>query len=586
MAFDALSMYFSAAQIKRNCLGGRVDKLYMLSADEILLYINTKNGNFKLYASCRANAARVHLTKLTFEAPKQPPMLCMLLRKHLIGGRLTAVEQPDSERILFLDFECMSEIKERVHYRLAVETMGRHSDIILINDKGDIVDALKRVDFTMSSVRQVLPGTKYVMPPQQNKASLASTSAEELANIVAGAYEGDLSRAIIKKIGGICSAVGEEIAYLTQKEQLAGGENATLNQCLIVQFENIKAQTAAGVCHSCMVLDANGAPKDVSCLAMTHYGNSYKVVPYDEIGDALDAFFAQRDTYYRVKSKSEDLFRTLNQKIDRIRRKIAAQKMELQQSEEREIYRICGDLLNTYPHLAQKGMEQVMIPNYYDPQNTSLKVPLSPKLNAAQNAQAHYKKYKKLVKAEQVLKEQIQSGETELVYLESVLDSLNRAEGENDLTLIRQELQQTGYIHIRPGKQMKTKPADPYEYQLEDGYTVLVGRNNLQNDRLTFHIAKKDDIWFHTTSLPGSHTIMLTNGEEFDNIPVRAFTQAAVIAATHSKATDGAQVRVDYTLVKNIKKPPAANPGMVIFHENYSAYVTPDRFLCERLKKK
>ncbi|SCJ61510.1 Fibronectin-binding protein A N-terminus (FbpA) [Anaerotruncus sp. 2789STDY5834896] len=582
MALDALSLHFVCREIEQAALGGRITKVHQLSKEELVLTMSGAGVGCKLFLSARADAPRLHVTRQSYQNPQVPPMFCMLLRKHLTGGKLLAVRQPDSERIVFLDFACTSEIGDPVQLTLACEIMGRHSNIILIGEKGRIIDSVKRVDLSMSSVRQVLPGMQYQLPPAQNKLSLFTASREEAAQAVADKFDGDLHRAAMKALAGISPVVAGEIEhYVCHGQKLDALKKDQMDR-LRFFIGNLQAVLQQGTPAPTMVLDGEKAPKDLSFLDLAQFGYPYETRHFETMGQLLDSYYAERDTYHRMKQKSGDLFGLILQKTERIQRKLAAQRQELLDCADRDRYRVWGDLLSSSLYQLQKGQKSVRLQNYYSPALEEVEIPLDPRLTPAQNAQHCYKKYKKLDTAEKKLRGLIEQGQQELDYLESVFDSLTRATGEDDLAQIRQELAGQGYVKRLHAK-VKTRPRDPLKFVLDDGYTVLVGRNNLQNDQLTLRTAERWDIWFHTKSIPGSHVILLTGGEDFDAIPERAFTQAAIIAATHSKAGPAAQVAVDYTLVKNIKKPPAAKPGMVIFDQNYSAYVTPDRALCDRL---
>ena len=588
MAFDAVCMYYSALQMKNMLTGARVDKIHQLSGDEVVLHFNAPGVNEQVFLSARANSARAHITHQTFENPQKPPMFCMLLRKHLLGGRLLDIRQPDSERILFFDFECTNELRDRVKLTLVVETMGRHSNLILVNQEGKIIDSVKRVDFTMSSVRQVLPGMIYSAPPAvQSKKSLFLHTAGEICQAVAAAFDGDLVNAVKKTVGGISPIVAGEIAHAANGGALAGELDDEAQEKLLFFVSDLQSKMKAGICTPTILLDDKGAPKDLCFMEVRQYGHPFVTKTYESVSTMLDTYFTAKDAYFRVRSRSEDLFKSLMQKIERITRKQEAQKKELAESENREIYKVYGDLLNTYLYMVQKGDRSVTLQNYYDENCAEVTIPLNMRLTPAQNAQNYYKKYKKLTTAHGLLQKMIQDEGEEITYLESVFDSLSRAQGEEDILAIREELAQTGYLKKAKTKQQKMRKKEPYTYILDDGYVVQVGRNNLQNDALTFKTAGRWDIWFHTTDIPGSHVILFTNGDDFDAVPELAFTQAATIAATHSQGGEGqSRIRVDYTLIKNVKKPPAAEPGMVIFHQNYSAYVTPDKELCQKLLKK
>lgn len=587
MALDALTLHLLCGELRQKVLGGRITKIHQLSKEELVLTLSGQGEiGGKLFLSARADAPRIHLTGEQYPNPATPPMFCMLLRKHLSGGRLADIRQPEGERIAFLDFDCRNEIGDAVRLSLVIEIMGRHSNIVLLTEDGTILDAVKRVDMSMSSVRQILPTGKYTLPPAQNKLWLLSHSKEELAEAVAARFDGDLHRACMKTLAGISPVVAGEIEHYVTKGGPCGELTSAQLDRLRFFLGQMQELVTSGDCAPTVVLDAQKAPKDFSFMELHQFGYPFETRHYPTLGEMLDAFYTGKDAYHRVKQRSADLFHLLMGRIERIERRVTAQREELTACAQREELRVRGDLLQSALYQIQKGDRVAKVTNYYSEAGETVEIPLDARLTPAQNAQAYYKKYRKLCTAEEKLKALIEQGEEEIRYLESVFDSLTRATGEDELAVIRQELCDQGYLRRAGKKGNRPKMRGPLEFVLDDGYTLLVGRNNTQNDQLTTKLAEKTDIWFHTKDIAGSHAILLTGGEDFDAIPVRAFTQAATIAATHSKAGDAAQVAVDYTLVKNIKKPAGAKPGMVVFEQNYSAYVTPDPELCRRLQKK
>lgn len=558
-------------------LGTRVDRVFQPNRDELILAFRGFSAAYKLLISARANSARVNLTTIPVENPQQPPMLCMLLRKKLQGAKLLEITQPDLERALMLKFDSVNELGDHVELTLAVEIMGRYSNIILVDENGKIIDALKRVDAEMSSERLVLPGLLYRLPPPQDKLSMLTCTVEEImARIDALPRDMELSKALMSVLQGISPIIAREVensaglGHEVYVKSMTPPQRRRTEMYVTTLMET--AKNVSGTPH--IVIDPQNKPKDFAFMDIRQYGSAMTVSEKKSFSEMLDAFYAERDQIERMRVKSQDLLRLLANHADRLSRKIANQQAELSACAERDTLRIKGDLLSANMYAIQKGETSVKLQNFYDENLAEIEIALDPALTPQQNAQKYYKNYRKAKTAEEKLTEQIGLAQTELTYIDSVFESLALAENERDLNEIRAELAEQGYVRRREGKKNQKQPAlsAPLKFKTSDGFTVLVGRNNRQNDKLTMKDANNNDIWFHTKNIPGSHTVLVTDGKAPTET---AMEEAAVLAAQHSRAKDSAQVPVDYTQIRYVSKPQGAKPGMVIYVQYKTVYVDP-----------
>lgn len=594
MSLDGLFLHCIRAELENSIIGAKVDKVYQPSSEELVFSLRTrKQGGKKLLLSARANSPRINLTGASYENPASPPMLCMLLRKRLGGATVTAIRQNGCDRILFLDFLAVNEMGEKENLSLAVEIMAQYSNVVLVSEDGMIIDALKRVDFTKSSKRLVLPGVKYELPPAQDKVNILEETTDLATERIMSFPNKTVSSATLSSVMGVSPIVSRELSYI------AFGEDVYVRDADLKTFslvlDKFKREYAHGSSRYCLLKDEDGKPFDFSFMPITQYGGMATVEYFDNASELLDEYYSKRDSIERMTHKTADLRKLLQSTKERIIRKIDNQRIELKACENRETLRVSAELINANLYQLKKGESFYDIPNYYD-DNKIMRVSVDPALSPAQNSQKYFKEYKKTYTAEKKLTEQIEAGVEELNYLDTVLDELLRAENERDVGAVKEELLSSGYIRNRSmqksqkikrnGQRVKQKTVSslpPKEYETTDGFRVLVGRNNLQNDKLSMKSSEKLDMWLHTKDYPGSHVIIVNkNGEISD----RAIEEAAVIAAVNSTARDAHKVPVDYTLVKNLKKPTGARPGKVIFHENWTVYVTPDEAFAESLRVK
>ena len=575
MALDGIFVHFLTHELKENLLNARVSQIHQPNRNEIILAVRTKNGNKKLLLSAGANSPRVSFTENVPENPASPPMLCMLLRKKLCGAIICDVRQPDLERIIFIDFDAADDLGDRVKLTLAVEIMGKYSNVIFIDDNNTIIDALKRVDPTMSSKRLVLPGMNYELPPSQDKLSLLDVSVQDIINKMASERQPEkLGKALLNTILGVSPVVTRELEYLVTggcdvyTNELSSSHIKALSYYLTKLYNSIQNNDAV----PCCICEPKGKPKDISFMNITQYGSAMIVKKFSSFSQLLDTFYLERDRDERMKAKGQDLLKLLSNAYERSARKINTQTAELKQCADRDKLRIYGDLIQANLYRIEKGMPFVDVENFYDENMPTVRIKLDVTKSPSQNAQKYYKDYRKAKTAEQVLSEQIKMAKDEIVYIDNVFDSLSRAHTERELAEIRSELSITGYIKASKNKAKEQKPLPPLRFFTTDGFEVLVGRNNRQNDTLTLKTANNNDLWFHTKDIPGSHTILVTAGKTPSE---QAIVQAARIAAYHSKAKESSQVPVDYTEIRNVSKPQGAKPGMVIFVKNKTLYVSP-----------
>ncbi len=581
MALDGIFLCKVKNELLNTITGLRVDKVNQPTKDEIILSLRGKGVAYKLHLCVRADSPRVHLTSHNIDNPPVPPMFCMLMRKHLTGAMVKNIRQHELDRILFIDFDATNEIGDRVELTICTEIMGKYSNLILLSGE-KIIDAMKRVDFTTSSVRQILPGLEYKLPPSQDKLNIENCDVDTICEKILSFKEKYLSTAIISSIQGVSPIVSREIAYRVSFDDIAVSSlNALQIEMLKSELNFIKAnlQKAEPIY---ILTEKNGKPKDLSHYEIRQYGSELQVKVYDSCSDLLDDFYFERDRINRINHRGRELIKLLNNLIERTARKIALQKEELEKCKDKETLRLYGELIMANLYRLEKGVLFYELENYYENCET-VRISCSPALTATENAQKYYKAYRKAQTAEKMLVGLIEEGETELQYFETVLDELSRANTDSEISAIRLELSDGGYIkNIKGKKQKPPKELPPIEFVSTDGFKILVGRNNVQNDKLSLKLSSKSDMWLHTQKIPGSHVIIVGDGKEISDL---AIEEAAIIAAYHSKAKDSSLVPVDYTPVKLLKKPNGAKAGMVIYHEYYTIIVTPDKDFVESRRK-
>lgn len=556
MAFDGIVTRAMVRELQDRILLGKIEKVYQPEADELVFHIHTKNGNVKLLASVGSAHARVCFITENPVNPPAPLAFCMLLRKHLQGGRITEITQKDSERIIEISLETLNELGFTMSKKLIFEIMGKHSNIVLMDiASGKIIDSIKRVSFDVNRVRQILPGMIYQYPPAQDKIPFREISADQLEALAAD------GKSILRSVGGIAPAFAEELALR------AGVQRSGYLSDVLAAIESPNHADAR------VYLDESGAPIDFYPVALSELEESCRVERFGDLSSAMEFYFGKKESSNQGRQKSHDLIRSVNALLDKMYLKKKRLSEDLLKAENSEDLRLYGELLTANIHLIQPGMKSVEVTNYYD--GSTLTIPLDVKLSPSKNAQHYFKKYGKSKTAIKEKQIQLDENEAEIKYLESVLSFLENTDDVVEIESIRAELVETGYIRRRRQaggfKEKKYKPV-PYRYTLSNGMSVLVGRNNKENDILTFKTAGNKDLWLHTKDIPGSHVIVQSGGTELDE---EAVWEAAAIAAYHSKARTSENVPVDYVQIKYVKKPAGAKPGMVIFTNNRTVYVNP-----------
>ena len=586
MAFDAGMLACMTYEILSLSKGARIEKVYQPDRDEIHIQIRSLQGGKRILINAGSNNPRIGFTEIAKENPQNPPMFCVLLRKHLQGARLSNIEQLGFERAVILSFDTRDEMGFDTKCYLVAELMGKYSNLIFLDAEKRIVSALKIVDFTTSSLRQVLPGMVYELPPKQDKKDpLLVTKDEFFALYDEALADQRADKFIISNFLGISSAVAREISY-----RATGEIDSPLRSCacekLYFAFNEIIEQIKNNEYTPTTIFEGERAMEYAFCR-LTHY-RGLEIKEFDSPSKMLDAYFEGRDREVRVKQKATDILKILTNAETRLLKKMDKQRVELEDCKQGEKYKKQGDLITSNIYAIERGMKRVELIDYeayneVDGTFGKVVIELDSRLSPSANAQRMYKKYNKSKNAERELAIQIDKAERELEYIYSVFDALAHAENTSDLVEIRDELYTSGYASkMKNYRPQKKKSASFMRFKTTDGYTVLCGKNNIQNEHITFDLASKSDYWFHVKNKAGSHVVMLCNGEEPDAVN---FTEAAEIAAYYSSLQGGVNVAVDYTFAKNVKKIQGANPGLVIYHTNWSAYVTPSAEKIAKLRE-
>ena len=578
MALDAAILALTARELNERLAGARVDKIFQPTRDEAVLMMRSRAGSAKLLLSARSGAARIGITGESFENPQVPPSFCMLLRKYLTSGRLEEVRAERGERLVYFVFGCTNEMGDPVRITLAAELMGRYANIVVIGGEGRIIDALKRVDLDASAVRPLLPGLPYTLPPRQGKPDFFAIEPDALLLRMAG-FDAPVADALLKAASGIAPSVCREIAFRALGEGRFFTKELTdaQRQALGGQIAALQAEYAAGG-RPTAVVDEEGKPVEYSFTPLTQYQPRCRLVARESYCALLEAHYAAKDQAERLRQKSRNLGKTVQNLYERAKRKQTARLEEQAATERSDHLRIWGELLQANLYNIPKGAKEATVENYYD--GSTVTIPLDVRLSPSANAQKYFKEYKKKQTAAKMLKKLLADGQREIDYLASVQYEVSQATGEAALAEIREELRAGGYLKNDRRRDKRQKPADFLRYTSSDGFEILVGRNNAQNDKLTLHTARGRDLWFHVKDAPGSHTVVLSRGRE---IPLATQNEAAMLAVFHSSQSASAKVPVDYTEVRNIRKTGDLKPGMVLFEKHETAYVTPDEAVLRRL---
>jgi len=574
MPLDGITAANIVAELKAKLLGGRVDKIYQPGRDEIVMQLRNCNVNYRLLITAQAAHPRLHITNAVKTNPENAPQFCMLLRKHLSGGRIVSVTQPEFERIVAINVESPNEMGDITVKNLIIEIMGKHSNIILTRD-GFILDSIKRVPRETSSVREVLPGLNYVPPPSKNKKNPVNITEKEFYTALSQA-DMPIEGFVFSSYNGISPLVASEIAHRAgiSPDSIAKTISVSAKTRLYTEFLKIMAQVVTERFEPGIYYSETGAAADFSSIRLSLYKN-YEFKGYESVSALLDDFYTQKDAARVKAQKSADLKKLITQNIQRNARKYEQQLQTLKDIENRDNLKLYGELITSNIHNLTTGMTMAAVTNFYAENNPETEIPLDPALTPSENAQRYFKRYNKAKRTFLALGEQIRQTEDEKIYLEQLLQTISLCEDEADLNDIRQELYDEGYIKKQPGKRSKrsVKKSKPLHFISSDGFDIYVGKNNKQNEELTLKTASNSDIWLHTKTIPGAHIIIKTNGKPVPETTMDAATQ---LACYYSKGKDQTLVPIDYTLKKHVKKPPGAKTGMVIYENYKTAYVTVD----------
>ena len=570
MAFDGITVAALTQELQHTLQDGRIHKIAQPETDELLLTIKTPGGQRRLYLSATASLPLIYLTEENKKSPMTAPNFCMLLRKHIGSGRIVDISQPGLERIICFHIEHLDEMGDLCRKKLIIEIMGKHSNIIFCDDKDRIIDSIKHVSAQMSSVREVLPGRDYFIPDTMNKLDPLTVSREAFTDTLL-AKPMPVGKAVYTSFTGISPVAAEEVCYLAGIDSNRSAKDLSEDVLLhlfnqfTIYFDDIKSGSFTPA-----VYYENGVPKEFSCLPLTHY-SSYEKKDAVLVSSLLAAYYAEKNTITRIRQKSVDLRRIVQTALERNRKKFDLQSRQLADTEGREKYKIYGELINVYGYNLEDGAKSLEALNYYT--NEMVKIPLDAAKTPKENAQRYFAKYNKQKRTFEALSELIKETRDDITYLESVGNALDIAQNEDDLAQIKEELTESGYIRRRFTKKKVKLKSRPLHYLSSDGCHMYVGKNNFQNEDLTFHFASGNDWWFHAKGAPGSHVIVKSGGRE---LPDRVFEEAGRLAAYYSKNRGSDKVEIDYIEKKHVKKVNGARPGFVIYHTNYSLVIDSD----------
>ena len=577
MPLDAICLQAVVEELRPQLLGLRIDKVQQPARDQVILLLRGR----RLLLNAGANAPRIQLTEIVRDNPAEPPMFCMLLRKHLTGAKIAGLAQPPLERLVRLELDVTDDFGRPGRRTLVLEAMGRRSNLILLDGEGRIIECLRRVDAEMSAQRQVLPGLYYEPPAAGDRLVVIEETEEGFYEKLSAANpERRIDAFLLDHYFGISPLMARELAFRaageTDSRLCALKDGAALWREVGSFLSAVRESRFTPVC-----LRREGRPAEFSCLPVAQYGAAMETETYGSFSQLLDAFYEAREQQERTRQRGADLIRTASTARDRLRRKLSQQEKDYAETQNRDQFRICGDLITANLYRMERGQGRLVCENYYDEAGGEAVIQLDPLLTPQQNAAKYYKRYTKAKTAERYLREQMAAARRDLEYLESVLEEIGLAETEQDFLDIRSELREAGFLKKQGKKETRQRPAKPREFRTSGGFQVLVGRNNRQNDRLTLKEADHRDIWLHTQKLHGSHVILRTGGQAVGEDDL---VEAAKLAAWYSQARESGNVPVDYVQVRYVKKPAGARPGMVVYTGHQTVNVTPEEALVKRLK--
>ena len=572
MALDGISIHALVYEFNQNLLNGKINKISQPEREELLITINTPDGNKRLLISANASLPFMYLTADNKPAPAQAPGFCMLLRKHIGAGRIIEISQMGLERAVRFKIQHLNEMGDITFKYLYVEIMGKHSNIIFCNEDNMILDSIKHIPSSISSVREVLPGRDYFIPAQEGKINPLEATEDYFKTKVLKKSE-SVFKAIMSSFIGISPTIANEICYRAAIDSDAS--NASLfdehKDRLYKEFEKLITDVRENNYYYNIAADpSTGKPVEYAPLKLTMY-EDMEIKEYPDFSSVLVEFYAKRNAYTNIRQKSSDLRKIIVNHIERASKKLDLQLKQQKDTQKREKYKIYGELLHTYGYDAKPNDKSITVINYYN--NEELTIPLDPDLSASENAKKYFDKYAKLKRTAEALDTYIEQSKQELELLKSIEAALNIAENETDLADIRRELVDHGFIKKHTGgKKEKSKKSKPLHFVDDNGFDIYVGKNNYQNDELTFKFATGNDWWFHTKKIHGSHVIVKTNGKE---LPDSTYEYAAELAAYYSSGRDTDKVEIDYLQKKNVKKPASSVAGFVVYYTNYSMVVSP-----------
>ena len=573
MAFDGIVISNLSYELNTKLVGGRISKISMPEENELIFTVKNNAKTYRLLISASASLPLVYLTDVNKPAPKVAPAFLMLLRKYIGTAKITDIFQMGLERILCFKLEHLNELGDLSHKCMYVEIMGKHSNIIFTDENNKIIDSIKRISANMSSLREVLPGREYFLPDELKKKDLLNTELEEFTEILK-AKEYALSKSIYMNFAGISPLIAEEIVLRASLSSQAPSTSLSELEYthLFHTIKNLLDDINAHNFSPNIVYRKEEALEFSSVELFSYNGEEYKKYSYDSVSKMLYDFYSSREAFVLNRQKSSDLRRIVNTALERASKKYDLQEKQLQDADKKDIYRVYGDLLNTYGYSLKGGESSFTTENFYD-DNKEITIPLDKNKSAKENAKKYYDKYAKLSRTTKALSEEIVNTKNDIEHLLSIQTALDVSSDDESLSQIRQELVDFGYIKKHSSGKQKKSTSHPYHYISTDGYDIYVGKNNYQNEELTFKVATGNDWWFHAKGIPGSHVILKSNNEE--DLPDRVYEEAAALAAFYSKAKDSEKVEVDYIQKKNIKKVAGAAPGFVIYHSNWSMVAAP-----------
>ena len=572
MALDCNILRFLGEELKEKLVGGRIDKIYQMSKTQLLLTVHAFGNNYRLYISCDAQKGRVCLTEQKFENPDTPPVFCMLLRKHLSGGKIIDISVVQNERILRIETENTDELFDTTKKVLIVEIMGKHSNIILTDGDGRIMDCISRVDFTVSEKRQVLPGLYYEEPPKTQKINPYEADSSQVLNILSGSHK--LDEALMENFCGMSPMLSREISFQADNDAIKG---AVILKNYFNKIENFQKNPLV------LIDKKTKEPKDYYIFDIEQYGDFYEKKFFNSVNECVDFFYSGKEEKKKLDEKKLNIISIVNKAVSKTSKKLDIHNKNILKAQKKDKYRIYAELITANLYKLTQNSKSVQLENYYD-NNNLIDIPLDETISPARNAKKYFEKYNKEKNMEKVSRQMIGELEEELKYLFTVKDMTEICNDEKSLSEIHEELVFGEYIKDKNSysKKKKNISAKPLEFISSDGFLIMCGRNNRQNEELTLKISSKNDLWLHVRNAAGSHTVVRSSGQE---IPDKTLLEAAIIAAYYSKKSNDTKVDVDYTSVRYVKKPSGAKPGMVIYDNFKGITVEPSSEVIEKLKK-